>query len=60
MKISSNLKIVKTNYNIKAERILYSNGYLYLSTIKEIDPFLFLNFLIYVFNIILHITRLRL
>ena len=39
MKISSDLKIVKTNYNFKAERILYSNGYLYLSTIKGIDRY---------------------
>jgi hypothetical protein len=39
MKISSDLKIVNVNYNIKAERILYSNGYLYLASIKEIDRY---------------------
>jgi hypothetical protein len=39
MKISSDLKIVNVNYNIKAERILYSNGYLYLAVVKEIDRY---------------------
>jgi predicted esterase YcpF (UPF0227 family) len=39
MKISSDLKIVNVNYNIKAERILYSNGYLYLASIKEVDRY---------------------
>jgi hypothetical protein len=39
MKISSDLKIVNVNYNIKAERILYSNEYLYLTSIKEIDRY---------------------